>query len=129
MSDPMDDMIAALARLADLPEEAARLGAPLVEAAMKKTAAAGTTPDGTPWVQKKDGTRPLVNAAAALTTTSHGTVITTKLAGVSVLHNWGTHKDPKRQIIPDRADAIPATFAAAVKAGADAAFDKAMGGT
>jgi hypothetical protein len=189
MSDPMAEMIAALARLADLPEEAARLGAPLVEAALKKSAKAGTTPAGVSWPAKKDGSAPLVNAAAAISTKANGKVITTKLSGVNVIHNFGTklgatrsaqisdaagareaveaieksakkahesakkaakaagqaapevpksrsvaqrlgaYHTPPRQIIPDAEEAMPAALIEAIKKAADAAFDKAMGGT
>ena len=64
----LDAMIASFRRLEGLAARAAALSAPLVEAALKKSAEAGQAPDGTPWTPTKAGGRPLVNAAKALST-------------------------------------------------------------
>ena len=124
----LDDMVARLRRLAELPAEAAKLGAPLVEAALKASARAGTAPDGTPWQAKKDGGRPLVNAAAAIASTAVGTTIATNLTGPEVIHNFGTERLPKRQILPDGGAGLPAKVAAAVEQAATKAFDAILGG-
>ena len=128
MSSPMHDMIEALAKLATLPEDAAMLAAPIVDKVAKASANAGTTPDGTPWPDKKIGGRALVHAADAITVTATGTVVTVKLSGVNVLHNFGTNDLPKREIIPSRRDELPASYAKAIQQGAEQAFAKAMGG-
>src|SRR5215467_12250020 len=71
--------------------------APFVDEALKKTAAAGTTPDGVPWKEKKGGGRALANAAAAISTRPIGGVIQVQLSGVEVLHHFGTAKVPRRE--------------------------------
>lgn len=123
----LDDMVARLRRLAELPAEAAKLGAPLVEAAIKASATAGTTPDGSPWPAKKDGGRPLANAAAAITSKAVSTTIVTTLTGPEVIHNFGTERLPKRQILPDGGAGLPPKVAAAVDQAATKAFDAIMG--
>ena len=128
MSSPLDDMIASLLRLAEMPDEAAKLAAPIVEKVAKAQAADGLAPDGEAWTPKKDGGAPLKNAAKAISVEAIGNVVRVKLAGVEVLHNFGTHRLPKREIIPTRSNEIPPAYAAAIKAGADAAFDKLVRG-
>lgn len=124
----LDDMIARVRGLEELPAQAAKLGAPLVEAAIKATAVAGTTPDGAPWPAKKDGGRPLVNAAAAIASKAVGSTIVTTLTGPEVIHNFGTERLPKRQILPDGGAGIPPKVAASVEHATTKAFDAIMGG-
>jgi hypothetical protein len=121
---PLDDMIAAFRRLEVLPEEAAKLAAPLVEETLRATAAAGTDPLGTPWQPKKDGGRPLVNAASHIATKAVGAVVRTTLTGVDVFHHFGAGV-PRRQILPDPGT-IPPAVEAALRKAADAAFARAV---
>lgn len=121
--------IARMRKLGTLGADAAKLAAPLVERAVKATAAAGTAPDGMPWKPKKDGSRALPNAAAALTVKALGPVVVVTLKGIEVVHNFA--KDgrlPRRQILPDGGAGIPKNVAAALEQGAKQAFDNAMGG-
>jgi hypothetical protein len=114
--------------LGDLPREAAKESAPLVEAASKATAAAGTTPSGKPWVQTKAGGRALKNAANAVTAEALGPVVQIRVDGVEAIHHAGTKKDPQRQIIPSGGDSIPAGVADALVAGSTKAFQRMTGG-
>lgn len=122
----LDAMIAKIRAVGGLPGAAAHEAAPLVEAAVKKTAAAGTTPDGQPWKPTKDGGRPLVNAAAALSAKAIGTVVQVTLKGVEVIHNFGDKRNPKRQILPDGGAGIPKGIVDALVEGANRAFAKIM---
>lgn len=126
----LNAMIATVRKLGQLAPDAAAQATPLVEAAAKKTAAAGTTPDGTPWVptKTKSGGRALVNAAAALSAAAVGSAVVLTLKGVEVIHNFGNKKDPKRQILPDGGAGIPKPIAEAVTEGARRAFARATGG-
>ena len=93
-----------------------------VEAAARATAEAGTAPDGAAWKPRKDGGRPLANAAAAITAVVSGTtkaVITLVIKGHYVFHNFGTKREPKRQILPDaKKGLVPAKITEAVRAAA-----------
>lgn len=120
--------ITRLRKLGTLGADAAKLAAPLVEKAARATAEAGTAPDGTPWTPKKDGGRPLVNAAKALSAKAIGTTVVLTLTGVEVLHNFGSKRNPKRQILPDGGAGIPPNIAKALHEGASHAFARAMGG-
>jgi hypothetical protein len=89
--------------------------------------AAGRSPDGGAWAPKKDGGKPLVNAAAALTVTAQGDVIVATVSGPEAFHHYGTKKDPKRQILPQDGT-MPTGIADAFRQGLIKRFDKAMGG-
>lgn len=129
MSSPLDEMIAALSRLSSLNVEAAKLAAPIVEEVAKRNADAGRTPDGEAWEPlKKGGGRPLEHASWAISVTAIGKVVRMKLEGVEVLHNFGTHRIPAREIIPSRKGDIPAIYAQAIQQAAGEAFDKLAGG-
>lgn len=127
-----DDALAAfierVRKLGTLGEDAAKLAAPLVEKAMKRTAAAGTTPDGEAWAPRKDGGRALVNAADALSAEAVGSVVVGKLDGVEVVHNRGTKRMPRRQILPSLGAGIPRNIADALTEASAEAFKRAMGG-
>jgi hypothetical protein len=101
--------------------------APLVDAAIKKTATAGQTPDGTAWQPKKDGGRPLVNAAAHIQTRAVGALVVTTLSGPDVFHHLGAGGKPHRQIIPD-SGTIPKGVEAAALMAAKRVFDEIAGG-
>jgi hypothetical protein len=106
--EALDALIARFKRLGKMPQEVARLAAPAVEAACKKTAAAGTTPSGKPWPEKKGGGRALANAAEHVSAKAEGSSIVVTLRGkAEVVHNAGDHRNPQRQIIPRRGDGIP----------------------
>ncbi|HEX8795457.1 MAG TPA: hypothetical protein VF765_31120 [Polyangiaceae bacterium] len=114
--------------LRTLAADAAKLAAPLVEAAAKKTAAAGVTPDGIPWAPKKGGGRALVHAANALSARALGPAVVLTLKGVEVLQNFGTTRLPARQILPEGGAGVPKAFADALAKASETAFARAMGG-
>jgi hypothetical protein len=121
-------MIAEMRKLQELPTAAARESAPLIEAEAKRTAAAGTTPDVDAWAAKKDGGRAMANVAAHVSASASGTIVRVEVEGPEVFHNFGAGNLPKRQIIADKADEIPAGIAKAIQAGTDRAFAKLTGG-
>lgn len=121
----LDELRAALARAETLPQDAAKIAAPLVEEALRATARAGTAPDGTPWQPKKGGGAPLVHAADHIATTAVGTVVRSTLTGPDVFHHFGAGV-PRRPILPDPGTITPGVEAALKKAG-DLAFAKVVG--
>jgi hypothetical protein len=122
------EFIARVRRLGTLGADAAKIAAPYVLEAARETAAAGTTPSGEAWAPKKDGGRALVNAADALSVEAVGSVVVLTLTGPEVIHNRGTTKYPKRQILPAGGAGIPANIGKALARAAKEAFDRTMGG-
>jgi hypothetical protein len=128
MSDGMaslDAMIAGLRKLPAIAEQAAAEAAPLVQAAVRATAAAGTDPYGRAWPAKKDGSRAMPDAASAVTATAHGSVVQLKVTGGYAVQNR-LSGDARRQVLPD-AGRLPPAILAALQEGAGRAFRKSMG--
>lgn len=124
----MRAFIEQLRGLSRLPEEAAKVGAPLIEDAARTIASGGTDPAGNTWKAKKDGSKPLIHAAKALKGTAIATVIQLQLSFPETIHNRGTGRIPKRQILPDAATGkLPRTFLEALSEAASKAFQKVMG--
>jgi len=123
----LDEFISTLQGLKTFASEAASEAAPLIESANKKTAAAGTTPDGKPWPEKKTGGRPFVHAADKVTATALGSVVQIRLDGPEIFGQYGAGQ-PKRVVIPERGGVLPKDIAEAAKAGAKKAFEKMTGG-
>lgn len=120
----LDAFAKRLRGLKDLTSAAAREAAPLVEAAIKSTAAAGTDIDGRPWPPKKDGTRALPNVAAAISAAAVGTLVVARLVGPYVWHQYAKPDDRRRQILPDSGAGVPLRIAAALRAGVQLAFQR-----
>jgi hypothetical protein len=121
----LDDIIERLKALgaSNVGARVALKAAPLVDEAIKKTASAGQTPSGTAWQPKKDGSRPLVNAAAAIQTRVAGNYILTTLRGPTVFHHKGLQGKPHRQVIPD-SGAVPEGVKRAVTDAAREVFEE-----
>lgn len=108
-------MIATLRALPGLAKDAAPVAAKQVEAAIKATAAAGTSPDGEPWAPRKAGGRAMANAAGAVSVSVNGTVLLIKLTGSEVFHHFGVRGAPPRQVIPQ--GSMPKELGNAVRLG------------
>lgn len=88
--------------------------AQIAETEVKRTAAVGTTPDGVPWPERKDGGRALANAADKITSVVSGQSVSLVLTGPDAIHNDGTSKDPVRRVLPTK---ITPTMSEKLKAG------------
>lgn len=106
-------------------ELAAQESRPLVEAASKATAAAGTDPYGQRWKSKKDGTPALIGAELSVRSTVLGTVVQIRTRGGYAIQNY--IKVRKRQVIPDKDLPLPDSIVEALNEGAQRAFKKLMG--
>ena len=104
---------------------AATESAPLVEAAAKATAAAGTDPYGRQWQSKKDGSPALVDAASSVTAVALGTLVRIRTRGGYAIQNF--IKVHRRQVIPDKGLPIPKEIVDALKEGSSRAFEKLVG--
>lgn len=121
----LDEMIAMVRSLRTLAVDAANEAAPLIEKAIKTTAAAGQTPDGKSWAPTKEGKKPMTNAASHITVTAAGPVVRMTLTGPDVFHHFGA-RGVRRQVIPDQEGDMPPTIKAAADEGVTRAFVKAM---
>lgn len=118
------EMIGELAKLDGMAQLTAEEAAPLVEAALKATAAAGVSPEGQPWApRKKDGGRAMVNAAAHVSARAVGSVVKVALDGVDVFHHYS--KSTPRHVIPT-SSALTGTVKAALLEGARRAIRKLL---
>lgn len=107
---PLDRYIASMRGLVTLDEDLAELAAPALEEAARANVRAGLDPDGNPWPRKKDGTAPLKNAANAITCTAQGNLAVLEVDGVEAFHQKikGDGPHPRRKLIPEPGDAVPA---------------------
>lgn len=117
---------AMIRKVRKLPKELqASAFAETLEAEAKRTASAGTTPNGTPWAPTVDGGRALEHAADRIQTVVAGRRVILSVHGPAAIHNYGTSKDPKRQILPT---ILPQTWAEKLKAQAKKIFRRVVGG-
>lgn len=124
----LDEMISGLRGLGKLEERAAAIAAPMLEAELKATAAAGTTPSGEPWAPTKKGARAMKGAAKAVAAKAFGDVVRVSLTGPEVFHHAGVRGEPRRQVIPyGGVDMLPEVKTIIDKATAQA-FDEITGG-
>lgn len=127
--DTMARWIAGVRQIGTMPEDTAKAAAPLVEAAARRTASAGTTPTGQPWSDRKKGGRALEHAADAITAEASGASVAIVLRGPEVYHHHGVGKTiPQRQIIPVAGDPVPPAVADAITKAAEQTFRRAVGG-
>ena len=125
----IDDMISALRKLGakDIEEKIAKKAAPLLEAALKKTLAAGQTPEGKQWAPRKaDGGRAYANAASKVTAKAYGSLVKATLTGPEVYAQYASHGIAQRQMLPDAGAAIPASVTNAIEEAARQVFEEAM---
>jgi UDP-N-acetylmuramyl pentapeptide synthase len=104
----------------------------------KRTAAAGTTADGKAWqARRKDGGRPLANAAAAISAAVSGlsvAVIVLVLRGVEVIHHRSKLRAdaarglPRRAILFDPANGVPPKMREAIATSAKRVVAREIGG-
>jgi len=108
-------MLATIRALPELGKRAAPDVATAIENELRRTIAAGTAPDGTPWKPTQEGETPLRNAAAAMGVAAVGPTIYVRLTGPEARHHIGSARGGvRRQVIPGR-DGLPPVMAAAVR--------------
>jgi hypothetical protein len=121
----LDEMIASLRKLDGALEAVAKEASPLVQSALRETAAAGVDPDtGAPWPAKLDGSRPMVNAASHVTSAAVGQLVVSKLSGPDVFHQ--NSKSKPRRVIPDGGAGLSDGVTQALTTAAKRVFDRAM---
>ena len=92
-----------------------------VEASLRASAGAGTSPDGEAWAPgKESGGRVMAHAADAITVKAVGSVVLVTLTGHDVYHHYGAGRGkqngkPMRPIIPTAG--LPTTLGNAIRNG------------
>jgi hypothetical protein len=128
----IDAMLAKLRALPGMAERSAPEIAKALDGEIRRTIAAGTSPDGTPWKPTKDGRAPLRNAGEALTTRAIGTVVLARLDGVEARHHLGAIRGSSksnwlaRPILPS--NRIPTPVTTAIHTVLKTEFAKTAGG-
>ena len=120
----LEQMIAGLRNLQTFDERCAELAAPKMEEAAKAQASAGIDPNGRAWTPKKDGSRPLENAADHVRAEVHGNRVDLIVDGPEYFHQTAKAggRLPQRKIIPSVGDPLPP----ALKQAADEAVAQAL---
>ena len=119
----LQGMIATLKRIPGLAKQHAPEIADVVGDELRKTADAGTTPFGQPWQVKKDGGRPMENAADAVKCAAVGSTILAVVKGPEARHHKGTARGGiPRQLLPV-SNRIPKQIDAAVREVLNDAFE------
>jgi hypothetical protein len=122
-----DEMLASLRALERLPEDAAKAAAPLIEAALRASAAKEESPDGKAWAPRKRGSGSVyAHAASHIKAQAIGTLVRVTLSGPEVFGHYGTGRLPRRPMLPDPGT-LPASVARELERAAGAAFAKAVG--
>lgn len=118
----LDGMIARLRGFPQSIEAAAPMIAKAAKAEIDAALADGHAPGGEAWKPRKDGGKPLMNAAKAVTSAAVGTVLLFTLVGAEVWHHFGTKHAPQRRILPTAG--LPTSMGTAIKRGLVEVFQK-----
>lgn len=151
----LERFIRGVESLRTLNEQVAREAEKGIARVARETAAAGTTPSGEKWPERKDGGKALRGAPNEISSSAKGTRVELKIGTPYVFHNYGaggssTTKEaerarkrsaakraatgtkskfhaPRRQILPDVGEPIPAGMREAIEDAAARVLGKAVG--
>lgn len=99
--DALDEVIAKLRELETVASDVAPEVAREAKRLVGENIAAGRGPDGTAWEPRKDGEKPLQNAAQAVTATASGSRVVLTVSGPEARHHQGRAKGGVvREILP-----------------------------
>jgi hypothetical protein len=127
----LDELVANLRRVDAVGVAIAEEALPEVLEEARRTAAAGTSPDGEPWAPKNDGGRALPNAAAAIVGRVSGVtkaVIVLTLGRPYVYHHGSKAKDKRRPILFTPANGVPQRMQDAIRRAAVRVVGRVLGG-
>lgn len=122
----LDEMMAALRALGkgdEIEKLVAKRASETVLAAVKKTAEAGTTPEGVPWVERKIGGRAYRGAASKLSNAVYGNLLKIVLSGPEVFGHFGAG-GPVRRMLPDAGAGLPKSVSDALELAAEDVFEE-----
>lgn len=150
-----DSFIAGVDRLAKMNADVAKAAEKPIADVSRASAAAGESPSGEAWPDKKDGGKALPGAPGAIESSTTGSRVELKIGKPYVFHNHGAggssdskeavrHRErsaakraksgtaskfhaPRRQILPAPGEAIPAEMQSAIAKVAEDVFRKAVG--
>ena len=113
--DQLERMLTSLRDLPKIGERAAPEIARAIEGELRRTIAAGTTPEGIAWEKTAEGKTPLSNAAKALGVAVVKGVIYVQITGPEVRHHRGWARGGKRRPVIPTGDKVPPPMAAKVR--------------
>lgn len=123
----LQTMIGRIRSIDGLGREAAPHVARAVEAEIRRTTAAHSTPYGVKWALKQDGGLALERAMASVGVGAIGATVYVRLIGPTARHHKGTAKGGlRRQVIPDRT-VIPPLMASVIRRALDEVWAERMG--
>lgn len=100
----------------------------VIEAELKRTANAGTTPDGEQWKPTIEGNPPLANAARAIAVVSEGNKVYVTIRGPEARHHLGAGRGRvKREIIYTSENDLPETLLERMRAVVARVFEERFG--
>ena len=126
----LNEMLVALRAMAD-PKEVERIAAERaargIDKALRKTLAAGQTPEGKAWApRKKDGGRAYKGAASKLEVKASGSLVIATIDGGEAYGHYGAGV-PERQMLPDAGAAIPESVSSALDVAGQETFEELTG--
>lgn len=113
--ETLDQWIARLRDSGSLMSAAGDVVAEKLEEIITENIANGVDPSGSPWRETIDGSKPLSNAASALTTRVIGDYVVATISGVEAYHHHGTSRTPRRAMLPQ--GGLPDRFGNAIRLG------------
>ena len=129
--EKLNEMLMTLRCLTDTAEVeriAAERAARGIDGALRKTLAAGVTPEGKAWApRKKDGGRAYKGAAGKLKVRTTGNLIIASIDGGEAYGHYGAGVT-ERQMLPDAGAKIPAIVSGALDKATAEAFDVVVNG-
>ena len=123
----IDELLSTLRALADektVAEAVAAEAAPRLQTALRASAAAGTSPEGRPWAERKQGGRAYAGAAGHIEAKNIGAMVRVTLRGPEAYGHYGARGMPVRQMIPDSGAGMPPSVERALFDGANAVFER-----
>lgn len=130
----LDDRIARLRVVSDLPDEAMPYVAKAIGKDIDRQVAAGKSPDGKTWAPTKDGAPALRGIGKHIAVGIVGRTVIVRIRSKHVvLHHFGRNRgrgnpqDKRRQILP--VGKIPESMASAIRAAVEKRFGQIMGGS
>lgn len=74
--------------------------APVIEGELATAAGSNRSASGEAWAPTKDGKKALAGVMSAITVKAIDTVVLVTLTGHHVFHEFGTHRTPRRSLLP-----------------------------
>jgi hypothetical protein len=123
--DAINEFIGKVDSLKDFAKDVAAESRSEIQGVSRATASAGIDPYGTPWRDRKDGTRAIPHAADAIDVVARGTLIVIRIFRGAAIQNFLKPKN-RRQVIPDPDRQLPDGIKDAITRSANRVFARKL---